>query len=389
MEIILSQMDIAGAVIWFILFFVLIFMYPRLMLSQLLFKLEQSAARMEKMTSVAINMSAKKANKNPGNTLKNKIKEFTDFFVVEPSSLDPYGIVKKIDVTIRGMENRFGQFTNEISESSDYDSQQGLNYGLRATIGLRQISKIVRHYVEIAKKFKNLQIAMVLQMQLPIIEKIAESELKGTEAFVNGWPIGDSIGPLAAASMIESGKETAEDIMMGTTTIEGRKCFVLKARGPAPHLGRIDEAIEKVMKKNRISRVITIDAAQKLEGEKSGSVAEGVGFAMGGWAQREIIENTLITKKIPLDSIVVKVGMADALMPMNKETYEALPKVNDFVKNAVSRAPKRGKVLIIGVGNSCGIGNNKHEIKDLKKVVNRLDKKRKQEETAKRKGGWF
>ena len=59
---------------------------------------------------------------------------------------------------------------------------------------MRQIAKIVRHNVELAKKFKNLQIAMILQMQLPIIEKIAESELKGAQAFVSGWPIGDSIG---------------------------------------------------------------------------------------------------------------------------------------------------------------------------------------------------
>ena len=50
-------------------------------------------------------------------------------------------------------------------------------------MGLRQISKIVRHYVETAKKFKNLQIAMVLQMQLPIIEKSAfELDYVGVKA---------------------------------------------------------------------------------------------------------------------------------------------------------------------------------------------------------------
>src|SRR3989338_3509729 len=120
-------------------------------------------------------------------------------------------------------------------------------------------------------------------MQLPIIEKLAESELKGTEAFVNGWPIGDSIGPLVAASYIEKSKDIAEEVAMGEAIIEGRKCFVLKAKGPAPHLGRMDEAIEAIMKKKKISRIITIDAALNLEGEKTGSVAEGVGFAMGGW----------------------------------------------------------------------------------------------------------
>src|SRR3989338_8063405 len=89
----------------------------------------------------------------------------------------------------------------------------------------------------------------------------------------------------------------------------------MKAKGPSPHLGRDDEAIQKIMKKNKIVRVITIDAAQKLEGEKSGSVAEGVGFAMGGWGQREMIESFLMPKKMPIDSIVVKVGMAEAIIP--------------------------------------------------------------------------
>src|SRR3989338_1661862 len=303
------EADITGTLVWFVLFFVLIFLYPRLMLSQLIYKLEQSAVKMENMSAAAMRTTARKVDKNVSKELKHKVEQFSDFFVIEPSTIDPYGAVKKIDHTIRGMESRFDEFAEDVAEGKSYDEKQEINYSMRATIGLRQISKIVRHYVEMAKKFKNLQIAMILQMQLPIIEKIAESEIKGTEAFINGWPIGDSIGPLAAATLMEDSKEIAEDIMAGNATIEGRKSFIMKARGPSPHLGRDDEAIQKIMKKNKIARVITIDAAQKLEGEKSGSVAEGVGFAMGGWGQREMIENFLMPKKMPIDSIVVKVGM--------------------------------------------------------------------------------
>src|SRR3989338_5097063 len=266
----LSQADIGGTIIWFVLFFVLIFLYPRLMLSQMIYKIEQSAVRMEAMTKRSINMVSKKTGNQKD--AKQKIDSFTEFFVVEPSSIDPYGIVKKIDQPVRGMETRFDEFVDEIMPGKSYNDKQDINYGLRATIGLKQMSKIVRHYVELAKKFKNLQIAMILQMQLPIIEKIAESELKGSEAFINEWPVGDSIGPLAAAEFMESSKEIAEDVMMATATIEGRKCFILKAKGPAPHLGRVDEAIEKIMKSNKIARVVTIDAGMKLEGEPTGAV---------------------------------------------------------------------------------------------------------------------
>lgn len=381
-----SQTDPFGMVIWFLMFFVFMFLYPRLMLSQLIYKIEQSARKMEEMSRRANHMAAKKVGHSK--ETRKAVDEFTDFFVVEPSAIDPFGLVRKIDQTIRGMESRFAEFVDDIAKGKGYDEKQQINYGLRAAIGLRQISKLVRHFVEMAKKFKNLQIAMILQMQLPIIEKIAESEFHGTEAFLNGLPIGDSIGPLVAASLVDKSKEIAEDVMMGETAINGRRCFVLKAKGPSPHLGRVDEAIERIMKKHKIARIVTIDAAQKLEGEKSGSVAEGVGFAMGGIGQREIIENALLPKKKPIDSIIVKVGMEDAIMPMKKEIFEARNKVIELVGKAVNRAKKGEKLIIIGVGNSCGVGDNNKAVAETKKLVDEIDRKYRREQESK-KSGWL
>ena len=299
--------DTLGSIIWFLMFFGFMFLYPRLMLSQMIYKIEQSAKKLEGMSEHSNKMTAKKISKNPNKELKEKIDDFTDFFVVEPSNIDPYGLVNKIDRTIRNMESRFDDFVDEVASDKSKQEKREINYGLRASIGLRQISKIVRHYLELAKKFKNLQIAMIIQMQLPIIEQIAEGELKGTEAFINGWPIGDSIGPLVAASFMNNGKEIAEDIVYDKVIINGRVCHILKASGPEPSLGRIDEAMVRIMKRNKITHIVTIDAAQKLEGEKTGSVSEGVGFAMGGIGQREIIENILLPQKKTIDSIVIKV----------------------------------------------------------------------------------
>src|SRR3989344_2626451 len=323
--------DTLGSIIWFLMFFVFIFIYPRLMLSQMIYKIEQSARKLEQMSEHSNKMTAKKISKTPNKELKEKVDEFTDFFVVEPSNIDPYGLVDKIDRTIRNMESRFDDFVDEVAPGKSKQEKREINYGLRASMGLRQISKIVRHYVEMAKKFKNLQIAMIIQMQLPIIEKIAEGELKGTEAFVNGWPIGDSIGPLVAASFMDNGKEIAEDIVYERVMINGRKCHVLKASGPEPSLGRIDEAMMKIMKKN-------------------------------------------------IDSIVIKVGMVEAIMPMRKSVYDSLPKVRSKVEKSVNRAKKGQNVLVIGVGNSCGIGNSKKAVDEVKKVVDTLEKKYKLEE---------
>ncbi|MBI4018175.1 MAG: DUF1512 family protein [Candidatus Aenigmarchaeota archaeon] len=384
--VMLNQSDVVGTIVWFVVFFVFMFLYPRLMLSQAIYKMEQSAEKLEDMSRRANQIVLKKSKR--GNEAKQSIDAFTEFFVIEPSNIDPYGLVRKIDQTIRSMESRFSEYVEEVAPGLNREEKKQLNYGLRAAIGLRQIAKVVRHFVELTKKFKNWQMAMIINMQLPIIEKIAESEYKGTVAFVNGWPIGDSIGPLVAASFIEKPKEIAEDIVYDKVSVEGRTCFVLKARGPEPSLGRVDEAMEKLMKKNRISRVVTIDAAQKLEGEKSGSVAEGVGFAMGGIGQREIIENALLPKKVPVDSIVVKVGMTEAILPMRKEIYNSLHGAREAVVRNVRRSRKGEKVLIIGVGNSCGVPDSKRQLDEVKKAVEELERKAK-EEQQKQKKGWL
>ncbi|MBI5332892.1 MAG: DUF1512 family protein [Candidatus Aenigmarchaeota archaeon] len=384
----LLQADIFGTILWFVILFVFIILYPRIMLSQMIWKLEQSAKKLEELSDKGNTICSKRTDIHT-KEMKEKINEFTDFFLVEPSSLDPYGIVQKIDQLIRQTEDRFTEFVDEHASKKTAVERQQLNYGLRAAIGLRQLAKIVRHNVELAKKFKNLQIAMIIQMQMPIIEKFAESELKGVESFLNGWPVGDSIGPMYAASLIDEAVEIAPGTMAGHTKIEGRECFVLKAKGPEPHLGRTDEAINKLMKKHNFSRIITIDAGLKMEGETSGKVAEGVGFAMGGYSQRELIENTLLPKKKPIDGIIVKVGLFDAIAPMQKEVMDSIPKVHEAVVRSVKRVKAKEKVLIIGVGNSSGIGDNKKAVEQVKDLIIKNDKKMKEEEKSEKKGSWI
>jgi hypothetical protein len=376
--------DTVSTIIWFVVFMIFIFIYPRMMLQQLILQLEKSALKLEVMSVDARRLIVKKIG-NESRGTDDKIKNFQEFIAIEPSSFDPYGIVKKVDQVSRNVESRFDQFVDEVASGKSAKEKREINFGLRAAIGVHMIAKIVRHYVETAKKFKNLQIAMVIQMQLPMIEKLAESELKGTEAFVKGLPVGDSIGPYVAASFMEKSKPIAEGVMVAETQILGRKVFVLKAFGPDPHLGRVDEAVVKIVKANRIEKVITIDAAGKLEGEKTGSVAEGVGFAMGGGVEREIVEAVLLPRKIPLDTIVVKVGMEDAITPMKKEILAAVPKVQELIKESVRRSKKNSKLILIGVGNSCGIGNDKKSLAEADKIIEEHDKKVKAEEAKKKK----
>ena len=66
--------DIFGTLIWFVLFFVMIVLYPRLMLSQLIWQVEQSARKLEAMSDKANDIAAKKSGSKES---RPKIDRFT------------------------------------------------------------------------------------------------------------------------------------------------------------------------------------------------------------------------------------------------------------------------------------------------------------------------
>ncbi len=373
--------SITGTIIWFLMFFVFAFLYPRLMLSQMIWKLEDATHRMEALSERAKVLIWKKTKKDK--KVLRRIKKFMDFIVIQPSNLDPFGIVKRIDHVIRTSDKRFEEFSKQIGRGLSEKEIKQINYGLRGGMSVHQIAKVMRHYVELAKKYKNLQIALVIQMQLPIIESLIKSELEGTKAFLNGWPIGDSIGPLVAASHMRKPRAITKNVVYDVTKINGRNVIFMKASGPEPELGRIDEGLESLLKKYKVQRVLTVDAGAKLEGEKTGSVAEGVGFAMGGTAEREIIENILVKKKIPIDSIVVKMSNEEAIKPMKKEIFNSLKDVKEYIKESVERVPKGGTLVVIGVGNTIGVRNDHRAVDEVEKIVKRLNRK------PKKKKRWF
>ncbi|MEM5805239.1 MAG: DUF1512 family protein [Candidatus Aenigmatarchaeota archaeon] len=373
--------DWLGNIIWFIVLMIFFYFYPRILLYQALTQLEQKALLIESLMRSGKNIIIKKVAKT-GRDVREAISNFLEFFVIEPVSLDPYGIIRKIEHLLNLSEKRFKLFVKQIAPNFNEEEQANLMMGLSGAISLNQVAKLVRHFVELIKKTKNLQLALVLQMQLPMIERISKALLKGTEALTNGWPIGDSIGPLIAAHLIGNSKtiEIAEDVVMARRKIKGRQTFVLKAKGPGGRLGKIGKAVENLVKRNKIAKIITIDAAAKLEGEKTGAIAEGVGAAIGGiGVDKSYIENIATAKNLPLDSIIIKMLPEEAIMPMRLEILRVVPQALKRVEDAVERTKEKGIIIIVGVGNSCGIGDSKKaalESEENIKKINALLKKR-------------
>jgi len=381
-------------IIFYLLFFLVMpILWLRMNYWQSLLKLESVANQLTEMSANAKKIVLKKISKNPDARLKQQINNFMEFFVIEPVSLDPYGIMRKIEHLVDLSEQRFESFVDKVAPKANEEMQANLMMGLSGALTLHQIEKIIRHYVELVKKTKNIQLALIFTMQLPLIERVAKALLSGTEALTNGWMIGDAAGSLTAAHMIGTSRarEIEKDVLAAKKRIGRRSVYILKAKGPGGRLGKLGKAVEKIAKRNRVAKIITIDAAAKLEGERTGSIAEGVGVAIGGpGVDRSRIENLAVGYDIPVDSYVIKMAPEEAIMPIKKEVLAAVPRVIENVEENVRGTREKGLIIIVGVGNTGGVGNDKRSAQkaeyEAKKILEMMKRREKKE---KKKRDWF
>lgn len=378
-----GQTDLISTIIWFVLFIFFILFGPRLMVTQTIFKLEKDVSELETMATSSRDAVVKATSKKPSAVVRERIRKFMDFFAVSPVDVDPYRIIRKIDMVVRQSDNRFKLFVKQIGPEFGAEQAANIKNALAGAMTVHQIAKTVRHFLELIKKYKLLQLAMLLQMQLPLIRRFAKAAAAATDAFVDGTPIGDGIGALVAATLMKGKPRVFADDEFVVTRAEvaGSPIFVAKADGPGASTGYPGKFLLKFTKKQRIDRIITVDAGLRLEGEKAGGVAEGVGVAMGGTGvDRYEIEEFSVNRQIPLDAVVIKVNEEEALSPMPKDVLTAVPNALEAVKDAVKRAGRREQILIIGIGNTCGIGNNAASVKKAEEKIRAALRKAKPEE---------
>ncbi|HIE41565.1 MAG TPA: DUF1512 domain-containing protein [Candidatus Aenigmarchaeota archaeon] len=379
-----AQFDAIGI----ILFFILIFLFPRIMMYQILAILNSKVKTYEEMTNKAQNIIINKIGKRTKlskKELRKNLSRAMEFFAIEPDSIDPFGIAKKIRYITRGYDVKLEYFVENITFGISKEEIKNLSASLSHTIGLYQITKIIRHFIELIKQTKNFQIGMLLQMQLPFIDRQMQGLYQSIPALTQGIPVGDSIGPLYAAKLIGNikVKKIGKETVYAKKKINEKEIFIIKASGPEARLGDIEEAIKKIVKRNKIDKIITIDASGKLEGEKTGIVAEGIGFAMGlRGAERFFAETFLVEKNIPVDAIVIKMKPEEALMPMPKEVLKTLPLIDEAVKRSLENV---NRAIIVGVGLTIGVGNNSKEAEIAEKNIMKYSKKIKKKKEKKKK----
>ena len=300
-----------------------------------------------------------KKNLDPVDDPTKKIEQFLDYFTIMPVDMDPNGIVEKVRNTVRSREDYTRNHVRSLSPKLSEIELSRIQTLLEIASSLQMIHKIVNHMFLTAKKQKNYPLILPVQMILPFLMEHAKAMDAAIPAFKTGQPLGDGIGPMVVGKMmLDVEKEIISfQTVLAKINYKGRKLFLLKAEGPASTVGRPDDALQKIVNDNKIDAVIMIDAALKMEGEDSASIAQGFGAAIGGiGTERFQIEAVATTNNIPVFSIVVKQSVKEAITLMTKDIADTAEDVRLQVNEMIIENTKPSQsIVVIGVGNTSGV----------------------------------
>jgi hypothetical protein len=357
---------------WFAFLLLSFFFYPifgqRLQLINVLRDIDRKLFRLKLMRD-DVRQRTISALKQAGTDLtdeelEKRLDAILDYFYISPESMDPAGVVYKLEHILEIGENRFEDQVAALVKTDDLHRVKTLTNLVEVARAMNLIYRIVRHYYLLGRKTSNYFLAIQVQMMMPMILEQAEAYRQASFAFYNGQPIGDGAGVLVAAKLAREIKAVTVDESIKDTTVmlgewEGRKVYIVRARGPGGTVGRPGEAVKKVIEmEGKVDTVITIDAALKLEGEETGKIAEGAGVAIGGpGVDKFKIETIAKEKNVSLYAIAIFQSIAEAITPMresiSKATEQVLEKVKEIIRKYV---PEKGVVIVAGIGNTVGIG---------------------------------
>jgi hypothetical protein len=350
-------------ILWFAPIFVLMVYGQKLQSWMILNDISKSLAKLKTMKEVARKESIDyiKISVKPSIDPSEKIDKFLEYFTIMPVDLDPNGIIGKLDHIMRIKDERIRSEIKRMADGITDTHTSRVENILEAATALNMIFKVVRHFYLMGKRTTNMFILVQLQMVMPLLLQEAEALQNGISAFKNGQPIGDSIGPMVVGKMM-IGKEKkliSRETLYTEDEYQGRKLYLLKAEGPGGAVGRPGEGVQRLAGEMglKIDAIIMIDAALKLEGEKTGAVAEGIGAAIGGiGVERYQIEDIATRFNIPVYAVIVKESIQDAISIMRKEISDSFDKVSNTVFKVIEDKTFVGQsILVVGVGNTLGV----------------------------------
>lgn len=325
---------------------------------------KQSLDKLENWSDDSKNTALRRIS-NFGRTrreLKEEVEDFLEFFAIKPVSEDPRGVLDRLEHILDVRDKRFEEKVERLAPEADKEEAADLEMTLQGALASYILYKVVRHFVRVAEKTSSMQLAQLLQMQLPMLERMGEAYNTATSAFAERKVIGDGIGAMVASELIgeEEAEEEIEDTVFAKTEIEGRRAYVIKAKGPGGRVGKPGELIRELAENREPDRIFMADAGLKMEGEESGKVVEGVGAAIGGPpTEKHKIEELATERDIPVDAIVIREGLMEAITPMTTAISNSVDIAVEKIKEAVKKRTDEDDVIFVaGIGNTIGVGQD-------------------------------
>ena len=301
--------------------------------------------------------------------IKQFIQKMLEFFVISPSPIDP-PLYNKIHFLSAEREKRYRNLIENFISIKSKEKIATITSLLQATTEIDILYKKVNHNLLVGKQTKSYWFLLQSAAEITQIMLNAHAYRAALDSFLLKRPIGDSIGPMVVADFTHSYQENANVTSLdhgycqSIVNYRERECICLRAKGPECVVGNPGDALEKILSTNPdVKIIITIDAMSKLKGEKTGTVAQGLGVAAGGGNSENSIEKYKIENLaynhnpiIPVEAIICREALEEAVLPMNEEISESVPKIIRILKEIIrNQTSIHDKVIIIGIGNAIGI----------------------------------
>jgi len=339
------------------------FFSQKIQVNLVLGKINKSLTKLQRMRDKAKDeaVSAIIELGKPESDPKPRLEALLQFFAIQPNRMDPSGIVHRLEFLVDTADARVKEEIKALAPSADETQIQNLHNLVETAQGLNSLYRTVRHHYLAGKKGGTIYSTMQIQMELPMIMEEAEAYFSFIDAFKQGKPIGDGVGPLVASKlMADAGiREVAEDMVAAEVTLEGRKVVVTRAKGPGGTVGKPGDAVVKLIEEydHKLSLIVMVDAGMKLEGEDSGYVMEGVGAAIGGVGVDKFkIEEVATKYGIPVYAMIVRQSLKEVLSPMTETLTNSADDVIKRLGRVIrERTKEADTVLVVGVGNTIGI----------------------------------
>ncbi|MHA1521837.1 MAG: DUF1512 family protein [Promethearchaeota archaeon] len=309
--------------------------------------------------------------------IKEFISEMLEFFVIAPSEIDS-NIYQKTKSLLSQRKKRYFELLRTFLQKIREPELLQIVALLLTTTEIDLILKNVQHNLTIGKKTNGYW--FILQTASDISKNMLKAQTYriALDTLTLNKPIGDSIGPLAVKEFVsrvnpEFDFESENFLVIDNQfycqkiEFEERILYCLRAKGPEIRTGNPGKVISYVLesiipKKSLVKMIITIDAYSKLEIEKSGTIAQGLGVVVGSEKTQNLdkyeIETIAINQepKIKLEAIICREALEEAMLPMSDEIKNSIPRIIRILKQMIRSQTKSKEIIIImGIGNSIGI----------------------------------